>query len=170
MVKAKWRFVHRKKAGPSRKMAPGMEGPPEKRRTFRENGPWHGRSWGGAGRHEATCHPRLGGACEATASQRQGRRGSPVPPGLAESKGQAGGGRRCRPGSLQANGRGGITGVFSPGGKTYTACIGKRDPARRACGPRRVRGKTPGNCARNDNCPSRNCPRRRRAGGCWRCA
>ena len=35
-----------KNAGPSRKMAPGMEGPPEKRRTFRENGPWHGRSWG----------------------------------------------------------------------------------------------------------------------------
>ena len=190
MVKAKWRFVHRKKAGPSRKMAPGMEGPPEKRRTFRENGPWHGRSWGrcraspekgwffgtelligrgnprkvpfwwmaraksGAGRHEATCHPRLGGACEAAASQRQGRWGSPVPPGLAESKGQAGG----------------ITGVFSPGGKTCMACTGKRDPARRACGPRRVRGKTPGNCARNDNCPSRNCPRRRRAGGCWRCA
>jgi hypothetical protein len=123
MVKAKWRSVHRKKAGPSRKMAPGMEGPPEKRRTFQENGLWHGRSWGrcraspekgwffgtelligrgnprkvpfwwmaragsGAGRHEATCHPRLGGACEAAASQRQGRRGSPVPPGLAESKG-----------------------------------------------------------------------------------
>ena len=167
-----------------------MEGPPEKRRTFQENGLWHGRSWGrcraspekgwffgtelligrgsprkvpfwwmvkagsGAGRHEATCHPRLGGACEAAASQRQGRWGSPVPPGLAESKGQAGG----------------ITGVFSPGGKTCMACTGKRDPARRACGPRRVRGKTPGNCARNDNCPSRNCPRRRRAGGCWRCA
>ena len=36
----------KKNAGPSRKMAPGMEGPPEKRRTFRENGPWHGRSWG----------------------------------------------------------------------------------------------------------------------------
>ena len=215
MVSAKGWFVPLKNAGPSRKMAPGMEGPPEKRRTFQENGLWHGRSPGktqdlpgkwllawkvekgwffgtelligrgsprkvpfwwmvkagsGAGRHEATCHPRLGGACEATASQRQGRRGSPVPPGLAESKGQAGGGRRCRPGSLQANGRGGITGVFSPGGKTYTACIGKRDPARRACGPRRVRGKTPGNCARNDNCPSRNCLRRRRAGGCWRCA
>ena len=128
------------------------------------------RARGGAGRHEATCHPRLGGACEATASQRQGRRGSLVPPGLAESKGQAGGGRRCRPGSLKAKGRGGITGVFSPGGKTYTACTGKRDPARRACGQRRVRGKTPGNCARNDNCPFRNCPRRRRAGGCWRCA
>ena len=30
--------------GPSGKTAPGMEGPPEKRRTFRENGPWHGRS------------------------------------------------------------------------------------------------------------------------------
>ena len=38
--------VPRKNAGPSRKMAPGMEGPPEKRRTFRENGLWHGRSWG----------------------------------------------------------------------------------------------------------------------------
>ena len=35
-----------KNAGPSRKMASGMEGPPEKRRTFRENGFWHGRSWG----------------------------------------------------------------------------------------------------------------------------
>ncbi len=35
-----------KNAGPSGKMAPGMEGPLEKRRTFRENGPWHGRSPG----------------------------------------------------------------------------------------------------------------------------
>ena len=33
-----------KKAGPSGKMASGMEGPPEKRRTFQENGLWHGRS------------------------------------------------------------------------------------------------------------------------------
>ena len=33
-----------KSAGPSGKMAPGMEGPPENRRTFRENGFWHGRS------------------------------------------------------------------------------------------------------------------------------
>ena len=38
-----------------------------------------GRS--GTGRHEATCHPRLGGACEARAV-----------------RGRAGGGRRCRPG------------------------------------------------------------------------
>ena len=38
--------VPRKSAGPSGKMAPGMEGPPEKRRTFRENGSWHGRSPG----------------------------------------------------------------------------------------------------------------------------
>ena len=29
-------------------MAPGMEGPPGKRRTFRENGLWHGRSPGKA--------------------------------------------------------------------------------------------------------------------------
>ena len=149
-----------------------MEGPPEKRRTFRENGPWHGRSpgkaqglpgkwllawevprksagpsgkmapsmggpldgevavhqkcrfggrrrgkarsstkkpvlvdgegkravhprkspfwWmakarGGTGRHEATCHPRLGGACEAMALRRESRRGSPVLPWLAGS-------------------------------------------------------------------------------------
>ena len=33
-----------KKAGPSRKTAPGMEGPRGKGRTFQENGPWHGRS------------------------------------------------------------------------------------------------------------------------------
>ena len=38
--------VPRKKAGPSRKTGSGMEGPPEKRRTFRENGLWHGRSPG----------------------------------------------------------------------------------------------------------------------------
>ena len=44
-----------KSAGPSGKMAPSMEGPPEKRketpekrRTFRENGFWHGRSPGKA--------------------------------------------------------------------------------------------------------------------------
>ena len=36
---------------------------------------------GGMGQHEATCHPRLGGACEAKAVC-----------------GRAGGGRRCRPG------------------------------------------------------------------------
>ena len=35
---------------------------------------------GGAGWHEATCHPRLGGACEARALCREGRRGSPVAP------------------------------------------------------------------------------------------
>ena len=35
-----------KNAGPSLKTAPDMEGPPEKRRTFRENGSWHGRSPG----------------------------------------------------------------------------------------------------------------------------
>ena len=29
--------------GPSGKTAPGMEGPPEKRRTFLKNGLWHGR-------------------------------------------------------------------------------------------------------------------------------
>ena len=119
-----------------------MEGPPEKRRTFRKNSPWHGRSpgkaqdlpekrplawkvprksagpsgkttpspegpldgegeravhprkspfwWmakarGGTGRHEATCHPRLGGACEAMALRRESRRGSPVLPWLAGS-------------------------------------------------------------------------------------
>ena len=125
-----------------------MEGPPEKRRTFRKNSPWHGRSpgkaqdlpekrplawkvprksagpsgkttpspegpldgegeravhprkspfwWmakarGGTGRHEATCHPRLGGACEAMALRREGRRGSPVLPWLAgSSKGRRG--------------------------------------------------------------------------------
>ena len=38
--------VPRKKAGPSRKMAPGMEGPPEKGRTFRENALQRGRSPG----------------------------------------------------------------------------------------------------------------------------
>ena len=38
---------------------------------------------GGAGWHEATCHPRLGGACEARALCREGRRGSPVAPCLA---------------------------------------------------------------------------------------
>ena len=36
--------VPRKSAGPSGKTGAGMEGPPEKRRTFRENGRWHGRS------------------------------------------------------------------------------------------------------------------------------
>ena len=36
--------------------------------------------WSGAGRHKATCHPRLGGACEGAAMCRKGRRGSPVPP------------------------------------------------------------------------------------------
>ena len=79
-----------------------MEGPPEKRRTFRKNDPFPGRfpRWGssrspkvpfwwmakargGAGRHEATCHPRLGGACEAMALRWESRRGSPVPPWLA---------------------------------------------------------------------------------------
>ena len=40
------RQVARGPQGPSRKMASGMEGPPEKRRTFRENGLWHGRSPG----------------------------------------------------------------------------------------------------------------------------
>ena len=43
------------------------------------------RIGGGAGRHEATCHPRLGGACEAMALRREGRRGSPVLPWLAGS-------------------------------------------------------------------------------------
>ena len=101
-----------------------MEGPPEKRRTFRENGLYPGRfpRWGGsrppkvpfwwmakarggAGRHEATCHPRLGGACEAMALRREGRRGSPVPPWLAGcNKGrrvqqEQTGSRECRPGS-----------------------------------------------------------------------
>ena len=38
--------VPRKIAGPSGKMASGMEGPPKNRRTFRENGLWHGRSPG----------------------------------------------------------------------------------------------------------------------------
>ena len=38
--------VPRKKAGPSGKMAPSMEGPWEKRRTFQGNGLWHGRSRG----------------------------------------------------------------------------------------------------------------------------
>ena len=96
--------VPRKNTGPSGKMAPGMEGPPEKHRTFRENSPYPGRfpRWGGSrppkvpfwwtakarggtGRHEATCHPRLGGACEAMALRRESRRGSPVPPWLAGS-------------------------------------------------------------------------------------
>ena len=35
-----------KNAGPSGKTGTSMEGPPEKRRTFRENGFWHGRSPG----------------------------------------------------------------------------------------------------------------------------
>ena len=38
--------VPRKNAGPSGKTGSGVEGPPEKGRTFRENGPWHGRSPG----------------------------------------------------------------------------------------------------------------------------
>ena len=38
--------VPREKAGPSRKMASGVEGPPGKGRTFQENGLWHGRSRG----------------------------------------------------------------------------------------------------------------------------
>ena len=33
-----------KNAGPSLKTASGMEGPPEKAPTFRENSLWHGRS------------------------------------------------------------------------------------------------------------------------------
>jgi len=37
-------------------------------------------AWSGAGRYKATCHPRLGGACEGAATCRKGRRGSPVPP------------------------------------------------------------------------------------------
>ena len=41
------------------------------------------RARGGAGRHEATCHPRLGGDCEAMALRRESRRGSPVLPWLA---------------------------------------------------------------------------------------
>ena len=36
-----------------------------------------------AGWHEATCHPRLGGACEARALCREGRRGSPGAPWAA---------------------------------------------------------------------------------------
>ncbi len=43
------------------------------------------RARGGTGRHEATCHPRLGGACEAMALRRESRRGSPVLPWLAGS-------------------------------------------------------------------------------------
>ena len=35
--------VPRKSEGPSGKTPPSVEGPPEKRRTFRENGLWHGR-------------------------------------------------------------------------------------------------------------------------------
>ena len=113
--------VPRKNAGPSGKTGTSMEGPPEKRRTFRENNPFPGRfpRWGGSrppkeafwwmakgkradhprkspfwwmakarggtGRHEATCHPRLGGACEAMALRRESRRGSPVLPWLAGS-------------------------------------------------------------------------------------
>ena len=38
--------VPRKNAGPSGKTGTSMEGPPENRRTFRENGFWHGRSPG----------------------------------------------------------------------------------------------------------------------------
>ena len=53
---------------------------------------------GGAGWHEATCHPRLGGACEARALCREGRRGSPVAPCLATR-------RKGRPGLPDA-GRG----------------------------------------------------------------
>ena len=35
-----------KNAGPSRKTPSSVEGPPEKRGTFQENGPWRGRSRG----------------------------------------------------------------------------------------------------------------------------
>ena len=38
---------------------------------------------GRSGRHEATCHPRPGGACEAMGPVRERRRGSPVTPGPA---------------------------------------------------------------------------------------
>ena len=38
-------------------------------------------------RHEATCHPRLGGACEANGRVREGRRGSPVPARHDKGKG-----------------------------------------------------------------------------------
>ena len=31
--------------------------------------------WSGMGRHEATCHPRLGGACEAIGHARKGQAG-----------------------------------------------------------------------------------------------
>ena len=104
-------------------MAPGMEGPWKKGRTFRENSPYPGRfpRWGGSrppkvpfwwmakarggtGRHEATCHPRLGGACEAMALRRESRRGSPVPPWLAGSNKS----RRVQqgqPGAARADGR-----------------------------------------------------------------
>ena len=117
--------VPRKKAGPSGKMAPSMEGPLENHRTFRENDPFPGRSlrWGGSrppkspfwwmakarggtGRHEATCHPRLGGACEAMALRRESRRGSPVLPWLAGSNKS----RRVQQGqtgAARADGRGG---------------------------------------------------------------
>ena len=40
----------------------------------------------GAGWHKATCHPRLGGSCEARALCREGRRGSPVTPCLARRR------------------------------------------------------------------------------------
>ena len=53
---------------------------------------------GEAGWHKATCHPRLGGACEARALCREGRRGSPVAPCPATR-------RKGRPGLPQA-GRG----------------------------------------------------------------
>ncbi len=69
---------------------------------------WMAKARGGTGRHEATCHPRLGGACEAMALRRESRRGSPVPPWLAGSnksrrvqQGQTGS-RECCPGSPEA--------------------------------------------------------------------
>ena len=77
--------VPRKSAGPSGKTAPGMEGPLDGEVAVHQKcrfGGWRRR---GTGRHEATCHPRLGGACEAMALRRESRRGSPVLPWLAGS-------------------------------------------------------------------------------------
>ena len=138
-----------------------MEGPPEKRRTFRKNGPFPGRfpRWGGSrppkvpfwwmakgkradhprkspfwwtakarggtGRHEATCHPRLGGACEAMALRRESRRGSPVLPWLAGSSKS----RREQQGqtrAARAAGRGGGPGARRGGGPGREAGRGRQ--------------------------------------------
>ena len=71
---------------------------------------------GGAGWHEATCHPRPGGACEARALCRKGRRGSPVAPCPARHrKGAPWAARRRKGAPWAARRRKGRPGLPGPG-------------------------------------------------------